>query len=91
VDQCVNLLNGVAIAAAVGVVLVLAASLTLLPALLRLAGRRIGEAGRGRAARVSDRPGFWARWVGAIQRRPAVAAVAATAVMLALAAPALGL
>jgi RND superfamily putative drug exporter len=87
----VNLLNGVAIAAALGVVLVLAASLTLLPALLRLAGRRIGEAGRGRAARVSDRPGFWARWVGAIQRRPALTALAATAVMLALAAPALGL
>jgi RND superfamily putative drug exporter len=87
----VNLLNGVAIAAALGVVLVLAASLTLLPALLRLAGRRIGEAGRGRPDRASDRPGFWARWVGAIQRRPALSAVAATAVMLALAAPALGL
>jgi RND superfamily putative drug exporter len=87
----VNLLNGVAIAAALGVVLVLAASLTLLPALLRLAGRQIGEAGRGRADRVSGRPGFWARWVGAIQRRPALTALAATAVMLALAAPALGL
>jgi RND superfamily putative drug exporter len=34
---------------------------------------------------------LWARWVGSIQRRPAVAAIAATAVMLALAAPALGL
>jgi RND superfamily putative drug exporter len=87
----VNLLNGVAIAAALGVVLVLAASLTLLPALLRLLGRRIGKGGRARADRVSDRPGFWARWVGGIQRRPALAAVAATAVMLALAAPALGL
>jgi RND superfamily putative drug exporter len=87
----VNLLNGVAIAAALGVVLVLAESLMLLPALLRFAGRRIGEGGRGRAARVSDRPGFWARWVTSIQRRPALSAVAATAVMLALAAPALGL
>jgi putative drug exporter of the RND superfamily len=87
----VNLLNGVAIAAALGVVLVLAASLTLLPALLRLLGRRIGEAGRGRPARATDTPGFWARWVESIQRRPAFAAVAATAVMLALAAPALGL
>jgi putative drug exporter of the RND superfamily len=87
----VNLLNGVAIAAALGVVLVLAASLTLLPALLRFAGRRIGEAGRERAARSVDRPGFWARWVTAIQRRPALAAIGATAVMLTLAAPALGL
>jgi RND superfamily putative drug exporter len=87
----VNLLNGVAIAAALGVVFVLAASLTLLPALLRLLGRRIGEAGRVRAAGPSDKPGFWARWVTSIQRRPALAALAATAIMLALAAPALGL
>jgi RND superfamily putative drug exporter len=87
----VNLLNGVAIAAALGVVLVLAATLTLLPALLRLVGRRIGEVGRARAARAADRPGFWARWVETIQRRPALAAVAATAIMLTLAAPVLGL
>src|SRR6202011_4007690 len=65
----VSLLNGVAVAAALGVVLVLAASLTLLPALLRLAGRRIGQAGRARTARAGDKPGFWGRWVGAIQRR----------------------
>jgi putative drug exporter of the RND superfamily len=87
-------LREVPVAAALGVVLVLvlAASLTVLPALLRLAGRRIGEAGRARTARVgADRPGFWARWVGGIQRRPVLATVAATALMLALAAPALGL
>ncbi|MBV8218563.1 MAG: MMPL family transporter, partial [Solirubrobacterales bacterium] len=36
----VSLLNGAAVAAAIGVVLVLAASLTLLPALLSLIGRR---------------------------------------------------
>src|SRR4030081_838433 len=78
----VNLLNGVAIASALGVVMVLAASLTLLPALLRLVGRRIGEVGPARAARADNGPGFWARWVGSIQRRPAVAAVAATAIML---------
>ena len=62
----VSLLNGAAIAAAIGVVLVLAASLTLLPALLSLVGRRIGEAGGRRAARVdATRPGFWTRWVSA--------------------------
>jgi RND superfamily putative drug exporter len=88
----VNLLNGVAIAAALGVVMVLVASLTLLPALLGLVGRRIGEVGRRRrAVRVSDGAGFWARWVGSIQRRPVLATVAATALMLVLAAPALGL
>src|SRR6202011_4225652 len=37
------------------------------------------------------RPGFWLRWVGQVQRRPALTAIAATALMLVLAAPALGL
>jgi RND superfamily putative drug exporter len=35
--------------------------------------------------------GFWFRWVGLIQRRPAWAALASTALLLVLAAPALGL
>ncbi len=88
----VNLLNGAAVAASLGVVLVLSASLTLLPALLSLTGRRIGERGR-RATRgvQSTKPGFWLRWVRQVQRRPAVTAIAATALMLVLAAPALGL
>jgi RND superfamily putative drug exporter len=88
----VSLLNGAAVAAAIGVVLVLAASLTLLPALLSLMGRRIGRTGTRQATREADgAPGFWLRWVQRVQRRPAVIAIAATAVMLALAAPALGL
>jgi RND superfamily putative drug exporter len=89
----VSILNGAAVAAAIGVVLVLSASLTLLPALLDFAGRRIGEAGSRRAARQDEegRPGFWMRWVRGVQRRPAVTAVAATVAMLLLAAPALGL
>jgi putative drug exporter of the RND superfamily len=89
----VSLLNGAAVAAAMGVVLVLAASLTLLPAFLSLIGRRVGEVGRRQAARDADatRPAFWLRWVERVQRRPVVTAVASTAIMLALAAPALGL
>jgi putative drug exporter of the RND superfamily len=89
----VSLLNGAAVAASIGVVLVLSASLTLLPALLSVAGRRIGEAGGRRAPReaTASRPGFWLRWVRHVQRRPALTAIAATALMLALAAPALGL
>jgi RND superfamily putative drug exporter len=89
----VNLLNGAAVAAAIGVVLVLSASLTLLPALLSFAGRRIGESGGRRAAQAAAaaEPGFWMRCVRIVQRRPAVTAIAATALMLALAAPALGL
>ena len=88
----VSLLNGAAVAASIGVVLVMAASLTLLPAFLSLMGPRIGRVGpTGRARGGRDRPAFWLRWVQRIQRRPAVTAIAATALMLALAAPALGL
>jgi putative drug exporter of the RND superfamily len=89
----VSLLSGAAVAASIGVVLVMAASLTLLPAFLSLIGPRIGRVGGRQAAREADatRPAFWLRWVQRVQRRPAVTAIAATALMLALAAPALGL
>jgi putative drug exporter of the RND superfamily len=87
----VSLLDGAAVAAAIGVVLVLIASLTLLPALLTLMGHRIGRIGRRQAGAATAGPGFWTRWVDRVQRRPVVTAVAATALMLALAAPALGL
>jgi RND superfamily putative drug exporter len=84
----VSLLYGAAIAASLAVLFVLFASLTLLPALLRFAGRRIG---RSRSRAREPRPGFWLRWVGLIQRRPVWAAVGSTALLLLLAAPALGL
>ena len=89
----VSILNGAAVAAAIGVVLVLAASLTLLPALLSMTGDRITRPSRRQAARETDaaRSGFWLRWVGIVQRRPVVTAILATALMLTLAAPALGL
>jgi len=80
----VRLFDGVALATSLTVLLVLAASLTLLPALLSLAGRRIG----GRASTNST---VWRRFIGAIQRRPLAAAVLATSFLLLLAAPALGL
>jgi len=87
----ISLLNGAAVAASLGVLLVLAASITLLPSLLMAVGPRVG---RTRSRRVRPRKtgvGFWRRWVGLIQRRPISAIVGATAVMLLLAAPALGL
>jgi putative drug exporter of the RND superfamily len=94
----VSFLYGLAIAASLAVLLVLAASITLLPALLTFFGRRVGEPGwlarlfsRLRRPTTEPRPSFWARWIGAIQRHPAAAAIAATAMMLTLAAPALGL
>ncbi|MDP9303205.1 MAG: MMPL family transporter [Actinomycetota bacterium] len=87
----VSFLYGVAIAASLGVLLVLAASLTLLPALLMFTGKRVGRSRRRRSSPSEPRAGFWIRWVGLIQRRPGWAALASTALLLALAAPALGL
>jgi RND superfamily putative drug exporter len=87
----VSFLYGVAIAASLGVLLVLAASLTLLPALLMFTGKRVGRGRRLRTRAREPRAGFWIRWVGLIQRRPMWAALGSTALLLALAAPALGL
>ena len=87
----VSFLYGVAIAASLGVLLVLAASLTLLPALLMFTGKRVGRVRRRRSRPREPGGGFWFRWVGLIQRRPAWAALASTALLLVLAAPALGL
>jgi RND superfamily putative drug exporter len=87
----VSFLYGVAIAASLGVLLVLAASLTLLPALLMFTGKRVGRRRRRRSRPRETGEGFWFRWVGLIQRRPAWAALASTALLLLLAAPALGL
>ncbi len=93
----VSFLYGLAIAASLAVLLVLLASITLLPALLTFFGRKVGEPGRlarlvtRRRKPKPDGPGFWARWVGAIQRHPGIAAAGALSLMLLLAAPALWL
>jgi RND superfamily putative drug exporter len=92
----VSFLYGLAISASLAVLLVLTASITLLPALLTFFGRRVGEPGRlvrrfSRQRPRGDRPTFWARWIGLIQRHPVAAAVGATAFTLLLAAPALSL
>jgi RND superfamily putative drug exporter len=81
----VSLLYGVALATSLSVLLVLAASLTLLPALLSFFGHRIGA----RAKR--DQGARWLSWISVIQRRPAAAAIASTAFLLLLAAPAVDL
>jgi RND superfamily putative drug exporter len=90
----ISFLYGVAIAASLAVLLVLAASLTLLPSLLSYVGARVGRVRRRRRGTpVTAVPArtFWTRWVDGIQRRPVWAALAATIVLLALSAPVLGL
>jgi uncharacterized membrane protein YdfJ with MMPL/SSD domain len=95
------LLNGVAVAAAATVAMVLLASLTLLPALLGFTGSRLARPSRIKAPRwmtrsttaraaAKERPAA-ERWAAVIQRRPAIAAVLSGAFILLLAAPALGI
>jgi uncharacterized membrane protein YdfJ with MMPL/SSD domain len=66
----------------------MAASVTVLPAVLSWLGDRVD---RGRLPRVRRRTQRRGRIVDAVLRRPLVSAVAATALLLALAAPVLGL
>jgi RND superfamily putative drug exporter len=82
-------LYGPAVAASVAVLLVMAASVTLLPALLHRFGHRIGR--RGRLAEPARERGFWEWWIRKIQRRPWTGAAAAALLLLALASPTLGL
>ncbi len=86
---------GVALSASFAVLVVMLAAVTLLPALLSYLGPRVDRLRipfLGRALKTEgngESPA--ARWSHAVQRRPWTAAIAATAVLLALAAPALGM
>jgi RND superfamily putative drug exporter len=86
---------GVAISASVAVLVVMLASVTLLPALLSYLGPKVDRLRiplLGRTLRAEgDKESPARRWSHAVQRRPWTAAIAATAVLLALAAPALGM
>jgi RND superfamily putative drug exporter len=86
---------GVAISASLAVLVVMVASITLLPALLSYLGPnvdrlRIPLLGRNLDA-SEDGESPAARWSHAVQRRPWTAAIVAVAILLALAAPALGM
>ena len=83
-------LYGVALASSLAVLVVLAASLTLLPALLGFAGRRIERlrVPGVRPARTDPDTVPGARWARRIQRRPVVSTVLALALLALLAAPA---
>ena len=82
-------LYGVALASIIAVLVVMAAAITLLPALLGFAGARIERLRLPGPRRASGR--FAGRWSRAVQRRPWTAAAAGIAVLLVLASPATGL
>ncbi|MFF4083253.1 MMPL family transporter [Streptomyces sp. NPDC001777] len=85
-------LNGVAIAASLTVVLTVAASVTLLPALLSFIGTRaLSRRERRRLAEHGPQPelptGFAARWSAFVERHPKLLGGIAAVVMLVLALP----
>ncbi len=86
-------MNGFAVTVVLTLLVVLAATLTLLPAVLGFAGRNIERlhvpfVAKGPHDHQRSR---WYRWSRFIQRRPALAAVSGLVLLLALAAPVLGL
>ncbi|MFE3856834.1 MMPL family transporter [Streptomyces griseorubiginosus] len=89
-------LNGVAIAASLTVVLTVAASVTLLPALLSLIGMRaLSRRERRRLAEHGPEPelptGFAHRWSAFVERHPKLLGAIALVVITVLALPTLGL
>jgi RND superfamily putative drug exporter len=91
---------GVAISASLAVLVVMLAAVTLLPALLSYLGPKVNRLRipflsrsvsrlTSEGEKAAESPA--ARWSHAVQRRPWVAAIGATAILLALAAPALGM
>ncbi|GIW06689.1 MAG: membrane protein [Dehalococcoidia bacterium] len=81
-----NMLRSIGIGGVLVVVLAMAASLTLLPAVLSLVGRRVN------ALRVplpggGGETGFWRRLATAVMRRPVAVLIPTVALLLALGAP----
>jgi putative drug exporter of the RND superfamily len=87
----VSFLYGVAIGAAIAVLLTMLASLTVLPALLSRFGERLARPRRRERRGGSESGGMWRRWSAAVQRRPWPAAIAGVAIMLVLTAPVLSM
>jgi uncharacterized membrane protein YdfJ with MMPL/SSD domain len=94
-------IRSMALGAILVVLVSMLASATLLPALMSALGHRVHLRGRVfvaldrrvrllRRRRAGD-PGFWPRWTGRVMRRPAISAVAATALLVLLAVPAVDL
>jgi putative drug exporter of the RND superfamily len=86
-------LYGVALAASLTVLTVMAVTVTLLPAVIGLLGKRIDALripGLGRPPKHPDRTPS-ARWARAVVRRPVVAVVASLIVLAVLAAPLTGI
>jgi RND superfamily putative drug exporter len=90
----VSFLYGLAVAAAIGVAFTMISALTLLPAMLGFIGVKVMSkkqkrnlAQNGPRIIGADSKGFWPKWADTIQRRPAVPAVIALLIIVAIALP----
>ncbi len=88
----VSFIRGLAIGASLAVLFVMAAAVTLLPAVLGFVGHTIDRLAlpTTRRPKPADRT-VWARWSRTLQARPWPAALAGVAILVPLALPALGL
>jgi RND superfamily putative drug exporter len=89
-----SFLNGLAVAAAIGVALTMTAALTLLPAMLGFIGPKVMSrkqkknlAQNGPRIVGADSKGFWPKWADRVQQYPWVAAGGALLVIVLLALP----
>jgi RND superfamily putative drug exporter len=90
----ITFLYGVAMSAAVAVLFTMIAALTLLPALLVIAGRRVDRLripGFGKRTPSTAEDTRWFRWSREIQKRPVLSALISGALLLALCIPTLSL
>jgi RND superfamily putative drug exporter len=89
-----SFLYGVAMSAALAVLMTMIAALTLLPALLTIAGRRVDRLripGLGRRGPSTAEDTRWFRWSREIQRRPVASALLSGGLLLILCIPTLSL
>jgi putative drug exporter of the RND superfamily len=90
----ISFLYGVAMAAALAVLFTMIAALTLLPALLVIAGRRVDRLripGLGTRTPSTAEDTRWFRWSREIQRRPVLSALLSGGLLLVLCIPTLSL
>jgi putative drug exporter of the RND superfamily len=90
----ISFLYGVAMAAAVAVLFTMIAALTLLPALLTIAGRRVDKLripGLGKREPSTAEDTKWFRWSHEIQKRPVAAALLSGGLLIMLCIPTLSL
>ena len=88
----IGILTGMALGAAVTVLITVAAALTLLPALLAMLGTKVLSRRHRRAVAAGQvvgesTGGLWSRWAIAVQRRPAVLGAIAAGLVVLLALP----